>query len=137
MRSETIAQARTKKGRIGADVPRKPSSVDGPKAAPSGLFDDFLVLARAAFQEFGYGAGVKRSIGVELTGDDVLAAGLTLRLVLAAGDVDLDGRHDFGVQAKLHRMKAQRLDRTVEDDHGAVDFSAICVDGVGHVAPGN
>src|SRR5947209_3765147 len=47
-----------------------------------------LLLASAGFQQGGGGFGVEGALFLELRGDDVLAAGLALGFVGAAGDVD-------------------------------------------------
>ena len=90
--------------------------------------------SRRAFLE--HGVGIERlELGrLVLDHRDVLAAGLAIGLVLAAGDVHRHLDHDFRMELHLHLVQAEVLDRLLDDDLALVDAEAARGDHLGHVA---
>ena len=97
-----------------------------------------FLLASAAFEQvLGGFFGGRRALRRTAELDHVLAPGLTLGFVGRRAMLIVTVTRDFGVQADLHLVDAERLDRLVQHDLRALDLAAFGLDGVGDVAAGD
>src|SRR5262249_26371868 len=93
-----------------------------------------FAFRRLGFTRLALGRGC---FALGLRHGQILAAGLALGLVLAAGDVDVDVCLDLGMERDRHGVEADCLDRAVQRHLAAADGEAAGLHHLGEIAGGH